>query len=340
MLWGWDGAGAERVLERAASAARSARAGARSAWQHDGPARSLLRPGERDALVPGGPENHGATVPHGVPRVPPRRARGMLRAMHLVAVICADADVRHALRGHRDGQGRFHLHPVPAGSMAELFRGLQRLDFAGAVVLDPAAQAEALAAVERSSLDATEVGGADTLTVTPGGIIAEYNLGRAVAAMLAAARWDARGAQVVVLGGGLPARGLARELSSLGAASVALLADSPAEAERTLPQLAAGTNVLARSSGDPLVPLLLEQADLVARVDPAAHVDERLLGPHLTLVDLGPESVSPLRRRAMSLGALTFNRRDLDAYRLELALSHILGGPVGIEPLLELFHAL
>jgi len=42
-------------------------------------------------------------------------------------------------------------------------------------------------------------------------------------------------------------------------------------------------------------------------------VPAELLGPHLTLLDLVPEPVSALRRRAMSVGALTFNRRDLAA---------------------------
>jgi len=42
----------------------------------------------------------------------------------------------------------------------------------------------------------------------------------------------------------------------------------------------------------------------------------------------------------MSVGALTFNRRDVDAYAISLGLSHMLGAPVGVEPLLELFHAL
>jgi hypothetical protein len=42
----------------------------------------------------------------------------------------------------------------------------------------------------------------------------------------------------------------------------------------------------------------------------------------------------------MAAGALTFNRRDVEAYRLELGLSQVLGGPVGVEPILALFHAL
>ena len=260
--------------------------------------------------------------------------------MHLVAVISADPDVRHALRSYRDPASRFHLHPVPAGSLVELYRGLKQLDFAGALVLDEAVQAEALRAAERSTLDAQEVGGADTATVTPNGVVAEYNLGRAVGALLAGARWDARDSQVVVLGAGTTARGVAREMSSLGAAGLTMLADSPSEAERSVPSLAAGTRIVARSLHDPLVPALLEQADLVVRVDPNATVPDVLLGPHLTLLDLVPDAVSPLRSRAMSFGALTFNGRDLDAHRLEIGLSHVLGGPVGVDGLLELFHAL
>lgn len=260
--------------------------------------------------------------------------------MHLIAVASADADVRHAVRTFRDGQGRFHLHAAPPGGVEELYRALRRLDFAGALILDPEAQSDALRLAQRASLDAEDVGGADTATVTPGGVIAEYNLGRAAAALLEAARWDARGADVVLLGGAQAARGVARELSSQGAASVAMLAASPADAERALPTMAAGTSVLARAASDPLVPTLLERADLLVRLDAAVSVPANLLGPHLTLLDLVAEPVSALRRKAMSVGALTFNRHDLDAYLIELGLTHILGAPVGVEPLLELFHSL
>ena len=211
----------------------------------------------------------------------------ILDLMHLIAVVSADADIRHALRSFRDGQGRFHLHPVPPGGVEELYRALRRLDFAGALVLDPGAQPDALRLAERSSLDAEDVGGADTATVTPGGVIAEYNLGRAAGALLASARWDARGADVVLLGGAQAARGLARELSSQGAASIAMLGPSPSDAEQTLPKLPAGTRVVARAANDPLVPTLLEQADLLVRLDSAVRVPAELLGPHLTLLEIG-----------------------------------------------------
>ncbi len=259
--------------------------------------------------------------------------------MHLVACLCDD-DVAHAIRSFRDAAGRFHLHPVPAGPMAELLTGLRRLDFAGAMVLDEARQAEAQRLADRSSLEAQELGAADTLTVTQAGVLADHCLGRSLAALLAAHRWDGAGARAVVLGAGAAARALARESLSLGAASLTVLAADRVAAERVLPHGAAGSALLARSSADPVGRTLLEQADLVIRVDPAESLPAAVLGPHLTFVDLVPDVVSPLRRQAMAAGALTFNRRDLEAYRLELGLSQVLGGAVGIEPIMTMFHAI
>ncbi len=260
--------------------------------------------------------------------------------MHLVALVSDDADLQHAVRGFRDGAERFLLHPVPSGGMPELLRGMTRLDFAGALVFDEARQSEAQRSADRCSLDAQELEAADTLTVTPGGVMADLAFGRAVAAMLAGQRWDAAGADVVLLGAGTKAAAVAREAASLGAASIAILAADRVAAERALPRSAAGAEVLARASADPLGTALLERADLVVRVDEAVKVPDEVLGPHLTLVDLAPVVVSGLRKRAMALGALTFNRRDVEAYRLELGLSQILGGPVGVEPILALFHAI
>lgn len=259
--------------------------------------------------------------------------------MHLVALVTDDAGLKHALRSFKDGAGRFHLHPVPSGGMAELLRGLARLDFAGALVLGEAKQAEAQRLADRSSLEAQELGAADTLTVTPAGIMADHTFGRAVAAMLSGRRWHADGAHAVVLGAGPQARAVARELARLGVASLTLLASDRVEAERALPS-AAGTAGVARSSADPLATTFLERADLLVRVDPQAKVSDAVLGPHLTVIDLADGAVSDVRRRAMELGSLTFNRRDVEAHRFELALSQVLGGSVGLEPIMALFHAL
>lgn len=257
-----------------------------------------------------------------------------------MALLSDDPEMRGAISAYRDAAARFHIHSVPAGAMPELLRGLARLEFAGALVMDVERQVEAQRLADRSSLAAQELGAADTLTVTQAGIIADHTLGRAVAGMLTHHRWDAAGARVVVLGAGPTAKALGRELVSLGARSLAVLAADRVAAERSLPQTHAGVELLARASADPLADTLFESADLVLRVDGAQRLPSASLGPHLTLIDLAPEPVSTLRSQAMALGALTFNRRDVDAYRLELGLSQVLGGSIGVEPLLALLHAI
>src|SRR5690554_3106091 len=165
--------------------------------------------------------------------------------MHLVALVSDDPDLQHGIRTFRDSAGRFHLHPVPSGPMAELLRGLARLDFAGAMILDEQRQVEAQRLADRSSLDAQELAAADTLTVTQAGVIADHSLGRALTALLGANRWDAAGSKVVVLGAGATARAIARALVSLGASSLTVLAKDRVAAERVLPD-GAGAALLAR----------------------------------------------------------------------------------------------
>lgn len=261
-----------------------------------------------------------------------------LYRMHLVALVSEDADLNHALRSFRDGADRFHLHPVEPGRMSDLLRALVRLDFAGAMVIGEGPQAEAQQLADRSSLDAQELGAADTLTVTPAGVMADHSLGRALGAMLAGRRLEAAGAHGVILGVSPEARAIARELARLGLASLSLLAEDRVAAEHALPQ-AAGTSVTARSSSDPVAKVFLERADLLVRADPDLRVSDDVLGPHLTVLDLTRGAPFDLRKRAIELGALTFARRDLEAYRFELALSQVLGGAVGLDSFRALFQA-
>ncbi len=258
--------------------------------------------------------------------------------MHLVAVLTSDPTLSHSLTSFRDPGNRFLLHPVPPAEPAGIIDSLRQLDFAGAMVLDEAAQAEALRVAARRSLDAQEVGAADTITVTPSGPIGEYNFGRAVGSCLRSANWDGRNASVVLLGAGNALRGIARELSSLGVGSLTVLAASRPVAEQALPTLAATTQTVARAAGDPLAETFLRNADLVVRVGADLEVPEEALGPHLALVDLVPEEVSGLRRAAINYGASTFNLKDVQAHLIALGLSHILGGPIPPEALLSQLH--
>ncbi len=273
-----------------------------------------------------------------VPPPSPGARRDILVVMHLVAVVCSDPSLSHLLRSFRDDEVRFHLHVVPPGRAAKWVEALRTLDFAGALVLDADAQSDALRLADRSSLDASDVEAADTLIATQAGLVAEYHLGRALSQALRSRLWDPRDARAVVLGGGVEARAVARELASVGVVHLTLLAGSRPDAERAVPRLAASTDVVATVAHDPVASRLLEQADLVVRIDPNATFPSALLGPHLTVVDLAPEGVSALRGRAMSVGALTLNRRDVEAHRLHLALGHMLGGGVRVEPLMQLMH--
>jgi shikimate 5-dehydrogenase len=255
--------------------------------------------------------------------------------MHLVAVVSSDPDLALALRGYHDDARRFLLHLVPAGRPESWLPALRALDFAGALVLSPGDQAEALDLADRASLEASEVRAADTLVVTQAGIVADFHLGRAVAQALRSRVWDPRGASAVILGGGREAHAVARELASLGARHLTLLAASRPEAERMVPRLAASTDVVATVPDDPVAGRLLERTDLLVRVDETLRIPATLVGPHLTLVDLVPGTMSQVRRQALAAGALTLDRRDIEAHRLHLALGHVLGAGVAVEPLLQ-----
>lgn len=259
--------------------------------------------------------------------------------MHLVATLCRDEHLANALRRYRDPQGRFHLHPLEPRLGLQGLPHLATLSFAGALVLDPDAQATARDLATRTSLEADEVGRVDALAVSPAGLIGEFNLGRAVRAVLTQAGWDGRGAGALILGGGPSAAAIAREISSLGAARITVLADSLPAAEQALPRVAASTEVEARTTSDPALEALLDRADLLVRVDPEERVPLAGLGPHLTVLDLAPRAVTPLRQQALNVGALSFNLRDVQAHVVALGLSQVLGGAIEPGPLLDLLHA-
>lgn len=260
--------------------------------------------------------------------------------MHLVALISADHALRQALSQFRKPALGVLLHPVTPTEFGALASALSPLDFRGALVLDESFHEAAFRVAQRSSLMAQETSVADALTVSYGGLIAEYTLGRAVLLALQNKGWDARGARVVVAGAGPLARAVCREVSSLGASHLTLLApDSPA-AERTLGALAASTESAARSYRDPLLSSFLMRADLLVRVDPNFDPPAEQVGPHLSIVDFSTEPLSHLRQQAASVGATALGRRDVQAYQLALSLENILGSRVSASDFLGVLHSL
>jgi len=265
-------------------------------------------------------------------------ARDILSAMHLVAVVGGDPDLAHRLRGFRDAAQRFLLHPIAPRPLPALADALRTLDFAGAVLLDAHAQCEAATASERGSLDVRELRAADALVITPAGVVSDLHLGRAIGAALRQRLWDPRGARAIVQGSGLPARAAARELASLGVAHLSVIASDRPEAEGVTALLGATTSSTALAEAEPAAQAMLERADLVVRACEAATLPAHVLGPHLALVDLVPGTLSAWRRRGLEVGALTIGALDVEAHRLQLALTSILGPGVALEPLMALVH--
>lgn len=258
--------------------------------------------------------------------------------MSLVALLCQDPATVSALT--QVAHPAFKLHAISARHpVSSVLSALPTLDFAGAVVLGAELQQQAAASLGRSSLDTRTFGVADTVTVTSAGLVGDYTLGRALAAALQADLWNIVGARAVVLGAGPAASVCARELASLGADRVTLLAADRPTAEGALGSLAATALAEARALGEPNTQTYLERADILVRTDATLKLDDRLLGPHLHVVDLAPEPLSALRRNALKLGAKSLGLRDVQAHQLALALSHILGGRVETAPFLHALHS-
>ena len=267
-------------------------------------------------------------------------AEGILRCVQLVALITPDQALRQALAQFRKPALGVLLHPVTPTEFSAVAGSLAPLEFRGALVLDEHFHEAAFRVSQRSSLMAQETGTADALTVSYGGLIAEYTLGRAVVTALQQKGWDARGARAVVVGSGPLARAVCREVSSLGAAHITLLAADSPTAERTLGALAASTECTARSYRDPLIPSYLLRADLFVRLDSAFEVDTAQIAPHLSVVDLAAEPLSQLRQQAVKVGATAVGRRDVQAYQLALGLENILGARVPASDFLGVLHSL
>lgn len=256
--------------------------------------------------------------------------------MHIVGVLARDRNLISAIGRFRDKRGRFHLHPLEEGPVEGVLAGLVPLEFAGTVVLDEELERTVAGQLQRHSIDAQEAGAVDAVSVAAGSLIGEYNGGRAVGSLLGQADWDGRGARAVLLGSGWKVGAIARELSSMGVAQVVILAENRPAAEHSAPPLAAGTAVITSAISDPRARQYLAEADLLVRCRSGVQVEPELMGPHLCLVDLQPESQALLRQQALAVGALTFGLREYQSHRMALGLAHVLGTGVELEPLVAL----
>ncbi len=259
--------------------------------------------------------------------------------MHLVALCTQNQQLAHALSEFRDRSSNIYLHPVPSNTRFEaVCEGLKALDFVGLLALDEVAQKEAYQQAERSSLDAQEILAADSLTVTANGLIGEYNMARAIMQLLKTNEWDARGARAVIIGANALARSIARELASSGVSHLSLFAETQPSAENTTSDLAVTTQHYAGTYTDSRLTHMLTETDLLIQVTSKAEVKiaDQYLGPHLSFIDLSPENMTLLRKRALNLGAATLSLKDVQAQQIALSLNHMLGTQLSPGPFLDI----
>ncbi|MEZ4630155.1 MAG: hypothetical protein R2880_05505 [Deinococcales bacterium] len=262
--------------------------------------------------------------------------------MHLVALMSSDPSLLALLSHFHDPVSRLYFHPLDAEArLDEVCSALKTLDFVGLLALDIEFQEKFFRHVQRSNLDAQEARAIDTVMVTAHGLIGEYNLGRALLSALQDELWDARDARVMVVGSNLQARAICRELSSAGISHLSIISANLPQAESIASRLALSTEVAVRSLYDAGIPSLLSKADLLIHLGgEELRLKDDFLGPHLSVVDLSSDSLSPLRKKALRLGALTLSLRDVQARQISLGLNHMLGSQLSATQFLELLHSL
>ena len=257
--------------------------------------------------------------------------------MRLIALMCQQPQIQSVLDKLDDPE--VVLFPITNNKpLSSLLTSMATLEFAGALVLDPQQQVACLGYMQRSSLDAQQAGAVDIITITPAGLFGDYALGHAMGALLKSSGYHLHGARVVLLGSGIEVSAIARELSSLGIHHLTIIAENRPEAEKALPKLAASTTALSVALQEPMTASLIEQADLLIRVDCGLNISENLLGPHLSVIDFSPLAMSPLRQQAIKAGAKTLGLRDVQAHQLSLALSRLVGKPFKADVFLNLLH--
>lgn len=257
--------------------------------------------------------------------------------MHWVTLL-ADTPLGTALDGYVDPGGRFSLKRSSANA-ADTFAALGPLGVAGAIISGTASRTEAFAHAQRTSVDAGRYKLVDTLVQTRGLLSGELTGPEAVVDGLHAAGWDPRGASVFAIGANADAKALLGRLASSGVRELTVVEASAAEAEQALPDRRNGVTLRALHERNPAIDRVLTGADAVLLSKPLAAVNDLVLGPHLTLVELMPDLPTSIRQRLDSLGGAVVPWKDLAAYQTAWAIGRILEIDVDATPILQALNA-
>lgn len=243
--------------------------------------------------------------------------------MRLIALLAHSPAQAARFSQFTDEERRFQFVPVTLEPAATLLPALERSGFAGALAFAPAAQHALFGHIQRPSVAAQDANRADVISFTHGVIFGDYTAGVVLKQLLDMREYRLAGASVVIIGAGALAAAYARALVMGRPRSITIVGENMVEAELALPR-ASGTHVAARAAVDPAVPTHIRDADVLIRIAPVVAVPSEMLGPQLLVIDVTADSDSDLKRYAEAAGAVVYGVRELELFRVQLALKHML----------------
>lgn len=243
--------------------------------------------------------------------------------MRLIALLAHSSSQAERFAQFRDVDDRFQFIPMPAEPLGTLLPSLTRTGFAGAFVLHEGAQVGLSQAASRLTVAAQDAGRADVYAVQEAFTMGDYTVAQGLHRLLELRRYRLTGANIVIIGGNHTAKTFAASLAKQQPRTVTVVATDVVSAERALPQ-ASGVLAAARAAIDPAVEKHLREADMVIRTEAISSVPIEVLGPHLLLVDLAGENGGDMQRYAEAAGAAFYGVRELELFRVQIALEQLL----------------
>lgn len=243
--------------------------------------------------------------------------------MRLIALLAHSNSQAERFAQFRDTADRFQFIPMATEPVGTLLPSLTRTGFAGALVLHEGAQVGLSQAASRLTVAAQDAGRADVYTVQEAFTMGDYTVAQGLHRLLELRRYRLTGANIVIIGGNHTAKMFAASLAKHQPRTVTVVATDLVRAEGALPR-ASGVLVAARAAIDPHVEKHLREADMIIRTEAISAIPVGILGPHLVLIDLAGENGGDTQRYAEAAGAAYYGVRELELFRVQIALEQLL----------------
>lgn len=243
--------------------------------------------------------------------------------MRLIALLAQTPAQEARFTQFTDEERRFQFVPVTLDPAATLLPALARSGFAGALVFASAAQRNLFSHVDRPSVAAQDARRADVISFTNGYAFADYTVGVALTQLLEVRNYRLAGANVVIVGADSVAAAYAGALATGQPRSITVVGANMVEAEGALPR-ASGARLAARAAVDPAVPTHIRDADVLIRTSAVTKIPINGFGPQLLVIDVAVDGDSDIKHYAEAAGAAVYGVRELELFRVQLALKQCL----------------